>query len=296
MQWLSKSRYRGTVLLAAGILFTGSIQFIFSGNRLKAPDEPDRAAEMRLLDSLLSQIQADSALQEVAYRENGAAQELALRPFNPNTVDRADWLDMGLPPKAFESLERYRMKGGIFRNTAQVFKIPNLGRELAQQMEPLLMLPDSSKKGITFRTGEKRKKPSPPTGPFDLNRADSLQLSSVFGIGSKTASRILRYRENLGGFIQKEQLYEVWGLDSLVAEELMDRTFISSQPGIRKINPNTAEEETMAAHPYIRKGLGRLIVRYRRQHPAFSKPEDLLGIRLFRKEQLEQLRPYLRFD
>jgi len=49
-------------------------------------------------------------------------------------------------------------------------------------------------------------------------------------------------------------------------------------------------------HPLrLKRELSTQAVRYRNQHPPYSKPEDLLGIRLIRPEQVEKIRPYLRF-
>jgi competence protein ComEA len=297
MQWMSKSRYRGTVLLATGIFMLGLLDFLYSQYRMQDFSEEDSLEESRALDSLLALIpaplQADYPSKEESLPE--AKGEAVFRPsvFNPNQVDESQWLSMGLPLKAFQSLERYRKKGGVFRKADQVFKIPHLSPEQAKDLLAWIQL--DSAKGRQWGSFSKTKKDGGPLLPFDLNLADSLQLKKVFGIGSKTASRILRYREDLGGFVDKKQLYEVWGLDSLVAEELMDIGFLTSNSALRKINPNTAEEEELAKHPYIRKGLARLIVRYRKQHAPFAKPEDLLGIRLIRPEQVEKMRPYLTF-
>lgn len=295
MLWLSKSRYRGTVLLSAGILLTGAANFLFSNYPVDAFIKSDQKSEDRMLDSLLAQLEALKPVAGNPETDDEDKLSLSLHTFNPNTIDRSSWLEMGLPANAFESLDRYRKKGGYFRSAAQVQKIPHLGRALASQLESMVRL-DTSRGQAGLRSEGEVKKSRSFSGPFNLNTADSLQLKSVFGIGFKTAARIIRYREDLGGFISKEQLYEVWGLDSLVAEELMERSFLTQPPSIRKINPNMAGEEQLCAHPYIRQGLGRLIVRYRKQHRPFGRPEDLLGIRLFRAEQLERLRPYLKFD
>lgn len=283
------------MLLSSGILLVGLMDFLFSHYRAEAFPEPDRAAEIRMLDSMLAQFEPA----EVDFNEQpiqkSAGKELALRPFDPNTIDCAAWLEMGLPLRAYESLDRYRKKGGIFRRQDQVYRIPHLSKEIAGRLK-FHLPPDSGKLAASLHKVRSFKNPKAPSGPFDLNLADSLQLRSVFGIGNKTAARIIRYREDLGGFVRKDQLYEVWGLDSLVAEELMDRSYLDNPPILRKINPNTASEEVLSAHPYIRKGLARLIVRYRNQHPPYQKPEDLLGIRLYRPEQLEKMKPYLSFQ
>lgn len=295
MYWMSKSRYRGTVLLALAVFVAGLLNYLFSQYRMQDFSEDNPQEDIRVLDSLLALLpQEESAGQDWIVAGQGgpdeADSEMNLSSFNPNKISKENWLEMGLPEKAYQSLDRYRQKGGIFRSPGQVFQIPHLSREQAEKMLGFIRLDTGSRKKYVHRERKKEE------GPFNLNLADSLQLKSVFGIGSKTASRILEYRRNLGGFIKEEQLYEVWGLDSLVAQELMETSFLPDPPGIRKINPNTASEEDLIRHPYIRKGLGRLIVRYRKHHSPFAKPEDLLGIKLFRQEQVEKLRPYLSFE
>ena len=294
MKPLSKSRYRGTILLAFAIVFTGFLNFLFSQYNLADFPPADGKADARQLDSILALLEAkgDQFSEETGENENA---DFQLKPFNPNFINRQDWLAMQLPEKAFESLERYRQKGGIFRHPDQIYKVPHLSREEAEEIREFVLL-DSARSGNRPKaSGPFARKDQGSPKPFDLNEADSLQLKSIFGIGSKTASRIIQYRKDLGGFVRKEQLYEIWGLDSLVAGELIDLCYLSERFRVRPINPNTATEDELASHPYIRRGLARLIIRYRKQHPAFSQSEDLLGIRLIKPEQIEKLRPYLTF-
>lgn len=50
--------------------------------------------------------------------------------------------------------------------------------------------------------------------PFfiDVNKADSAGFEKLYGIGPKLASRIVKYREWLGGFTHVEQVKEVYGI------------------------------------------------------------------------------------
>ena len=56
------------------------------------------------------------------------------------------------------------------------------------------------------------REPAAPRYPIELNDADSATLLLVNGIGEKTAGRIVRYRERLGGYWRTEQLTEVEGV------------------------------------------------------------------------------------
>ena len=59
--------------------------------------------------------------------------------------------------------------------------------------------------------------PAPVRKPLmvELNSADSTTLQLLHGIGPAFARRIVRYREKLGGFSNKEQLLEVYGSSNI---------------------------------------------------------------------------------
>ena len=50
----------------------------------------------------------------------------------------------------------------------------------------------------------------------DLNTSTTADLTQVPGIGEVLSKRIVKYRKHLQGFDYLVQLYEVYGLDSLV--------------------------------------------------------------------------------
>jgi competence protein ComEA len=130
---------------------------------------------------------------------------------------------------------------------------------------------------------------------IDFYEADSATLQVVPGIGPTLASRIVKYRENLGGIVQKEQLLEVYGL----SYEVMDRMFeyFEFRPVLKnKIMINQVDVNELSKHPYVNKGLAKVIVAYRNQHGAYESKEDLLKIKIVEKEWLDKMTPYLNFD
>ncbi|MDQ3440702.1 MAG: helix-hairpin-helix domain-containing protein [Planctomycetota bacterium] len=69
-----------------------------------------------------------------------------------------------------------------------------------------------------------------------------------------------------------------------------------------KIDPNTADWQTLAALPGLGEKRARTIVEYREafvaknpDHPAFSEPEDLMLVRGIGPSMLAALRPYMLF-
>jgi len=305
--WITKKQYRGAWLLSALIvLLAGAnhwVSFYYSNqtNLNQSKENP------RFLDSLVAEIkirqQADRDNFKKEFRSKpGFNKEkkpnlpLQLHDFDPNTISREDWIAMNLPERVFNGLEKYRLKGGRIRKPEGVLKLYNLDHGIAQQMLPFVKLDSSQftkpkfefKKPLPFPEKLKYK-------PFNLNEADTTQLMSVFGIGRGISNRIVRHRNGLGGFINKSQVYEVFGLDSAVVDELFIKAYLPENPIVTKTYINIATEEDLAKNPYIRKGFARIIVKYRTQHGPFKKPDDLLEIKILKPDLVEKLRPYLEF-
>jgi DNA uptake protein ComE-like DNA-binding protein len=131
---------------------------------------------------------------------------------------------------------------------------------------------------------------------FDLNKADTSQLSQIKGIGPGLSRRIIKYRDLLGGFISENQIREVYGLDSTVVEELLKYGYIHSNAPLIKISVNTATLQDLTAHPYISPKVASIIVDYRKQHGSYSSLESLYNIRALNKATLDKLAPYLSFE
>ncbi|ETZ19853.1 helix-hairpin-helix domain-containing protein [Pedobacter sp. V48] len=64
---------------------------------------------------------------------------------------------------------------------------------------------------------------------IELKGADSAALIEVEVIGWAFARRIIKYRERIGGFYKKEQLLEVFGLDSVKYDEIRNQVSADDQ-------------------------------------------------------------------
>ncbi|GAA0879065.1 hypothetical protein GCM10009119_20330 [Algoriphagus jejuensis] len=128
-----------------------------------------------------------------------------------------------------------------------------------------------------------------------FSEADSITLQIVPGVGPGTAGRIIKYREQLGGFYSRLQLLEVYGVKEELAQSLWE--FFDFDPLIfRKIRINDASLDDIASHPYISYGEAKVLVAYRNQHGSFTAAADLANIKIFRMEWIEKIRPYLEFN
>ena len=76
----------------------------------------------------------------------------------------------------------------------------------------------------------------------------------------------------------------------------MNRVFeyFTFEPGTPKqIDINSLSIADLAKHPYITYAQAKVIVAYRDQHGPYQKAPDLLKIKIFSKEWLDKLEPYL---
>jgi competence protein ComEA len=213
--------------------------------------------------------------------------------FDPNNLSEDGWRKLGLKERTIQTISNYLSKGGKFRQPDDLKRIYGISPKHAEQLIPYVKIErQEAKVGQPFERYIKEK--SSPPGLIDINEADSVQLIGLKGIGPTLASRIIRFRDRLGGFHSKDQLKEVYGLPDSTSKEIAPRLVFSGEK-INKVKINEADFTELAKHPYIGRSLAKLIVNYRQQHGNFEEAEDLLGIDVINEALVTRLSPYLSF-
>ena len=126
----------------------------------------------------------------------------------------------------------------------------------------------------------------------DLNRGDTFDFQELRGIGPAYARRIVAYRERLGGFVDKAQLLEVWGVDSALYARIAPSLELSTAP-VRRLNINSLSVQELKQHPYLDYYQAKEIVRHRERYGAFQSPADLRKVNLLDAETCARLIPYV---
>jgi competence ComEA-like helix-hairpin-helix protein len=241
----------------------------------------------------------EKAKQEIAEFERNLApdkvysyREVELKPgratyttFDPNGLSAERWKQLGLSEKQIAVIKRFEAKGGHFYKKEDVQKMYVISPETYAKLEPYIQIPPTQfeQKFPTTKVSKVR---------IELNTADSLALDQVSGIGPAFASRILKYRERLGGFYSLEQLKEVYGVDSAHFAQWLPQLALNTAV-VRKIDINTASFEELKRHPYLSYKQINALIQYRKQHGAYASLSDLKNIPLFTDEILRKLAPYL---
>ena len=185
--------------------------------------------------------------------------------FNPNTVSEEDLCRLGFTPKQARSIISYRDKGGRFRRKSDFAKSFVVADSVYRRLEKYIDIP-----------------------MLDLNVADSAAFDALPGIGGWFASRMVEYRERLGGYSYKEQLMDIHNFDRERYDGLSDLIMVS-EDHIRPYPLWTLPADSLAAHPYINEYAARAIVLYRENNPKeVWSIEGLIKAGIFSAEDMKK--------
>jgi competence protein ComEA len=231
------------------------------------------------------------------------AMKLTPFPFNPNMLPEEDWKRIGLSDRQIKGIKNYEAKGGKFLRKEDVKKMYTISDAEYAVLEPFIVIPPPEVSRTSLKTAET--KIIPETKPlitkaefnetFELNAADSLQLIQIPGVGPWTSHRILQYRTILGGFHNKNQLYEVKGFDSLRFDQIVKHLVIDSLL-IKKVQINKRTFKELLRHPYIDFSMTKTLINHREKRGFIKSIEELAKLEGFNDEIIEKLRPYVQFD
>jgi competence ComEA-like helix-hairpin-helix protein len=230
------------------------------------------------------------ASQKRSYSKYKRKQSKYLRPksaFDPNAYGIQDWMALGLSEKQANVILKFSKYGiksdeelsSIFVISPELFGLIKDSTFYAPKVYPVY------ENKITFKK-EKQKV------LVDLNAANQDVLETIPGIGPYFATKIIAYRDKLGGYYGKDQLLEI---TKMTADKIASiQEYIQFDPElIRKININEATIEDLSLHPYISWNIANAIVKYREQHGNYNVVSDILKTRIIDNELLVKLKPYL---
>ena len=255
-KWFSFSKgERVAIVTILALMLVLILACLFRPSRKSLSD-----ASLHDLDSLLALRQAAIELQQQQQAEKPQeVTELHPFPFNPNTITEEEWLQIGLTDRQVRSIMNYKAKGGRFYSKSDVEKLYAISEEEYAQLEPFIVLPEVARGNTAKPTAKKQEsqtfddKPKPEKKAIpvvDLNTVDSTTLVELPRMGGYMASRIIAFRDKMGGFVEVEQLLDVKGLDSTRFAAMRPYLLIGDTE-TRRIDVNRADFKTLVGHPYL---------------------------------------------
>lgn len=127
-------------------------------------------------------------------------------------------------------------------------------------------------------------------GKLNINEASGQDFSLLPGIGEKTSHRIIKYREEIGGFKTIEQIKRVKGIGEAAFYKIKDYLTLTDKSNLKVlIDINTATAPALSLLPGISDKDAYAIIEYRKKNKGFKKIEDvkLAGVS---KEKFEEIK------
>lgn len=300
--YLNRGEQRAMLILFAVIILVyGMLIFSKLQSSQQVVDTVAFAKEVKAFERQIDSARSFQSIQyrsnkAISYKSNYVANEklkpLMPFPFDPNTLTEKGWLKMGLPEKLIRTILNYTAKGGHFYQKEDLQKIYGLTVSQYTALEPFISIPPKPKTVFGLSAFKNIRYEKPPVQPVELNSIDSAGLEALRGIGPVFAMRILRFRDLLGGYAKREQLHEVYGLDSSLYQLILP--FVKVDPDkIKRIDINQCPLPALKKHPYIGYYIAKAIADYRVKHVKFRSVDEVCLLPGMTPEKFKQLSPYL---
>jgi len=163
-----------------------------------------------------------------------ASPTLHLFKFDPNTIDSANAIHLGIPLKQVNTLMHYREKGGRFYKKGDLLKLYGLDPLIAHQLIPFIELTSSESKwgsnpyrdkGNNFKSNysysyKYKMNNGSASWTIDINEADASEWNDKTKLPMNIVHQIINYKNHLGGFTHPLQLKKVYGLADTTFQNL----------------------------------------------------------------------------
>ncbi len=261
-----------------------SLIIVFTPRFLSYFKEPLHLVITRTQVELLQKRQAKYAYKYKSHYKR-KTYKTAPKRFDPNNYLEADWSALGLSLKQVAVVMNFT-KRGLYSNDdlKKIFVIPPALYELIKDST---FYPTKENKPYEVKLEKQIALKS-----LLLNTAVSTDLEQIKGIGPFYAKMILKYRDALGGFVDKNQLLEVYKMTPEVFT-IIENNCIIDPSFCRKININTVTTLELQAHPYIDWSQANSIVKMREQKYFYRNVNELLESHLIDENTFLKLLPYL---
>ncbi|MBZ9779407.1 helix-hairpin-helix domain-containing protein [Psychroflexus sp. CAK8W] len=214
-------------------------------------------------------------------------------PFNPNFIDDYKGYTLEMTVDQIDRLLDYRAEDKWINSKADFQKVTQVTDEWMKEYGPYFKFPEwvvmaeqrkSNAKSINLLTYAEKK---------DLNTVTASDLMEVSGIGEALSSRIITYRDKLGGFVDMIQLKDVYGLKYDVIENLKERIALKSPMEVQKKDINTISVLELSELPYFDYEQARVIVNFIKLREGIDDFEELSKIEDFPNYKLDRIQLYL---
>lgn len=234
---------------------------------------------------------AEKEFPEFSYKKKQSI-PYTLFPFDPNLIDSADFVKLGLKPYVASNILKYRKKGGKFRTAIQFSGVWGIDSLKYKELEPYIKIAEITQVKVD---SIKEKIIEEKNLQVEINEADTTMLMKVKGIGRGFARSITAYRDKLGGYYCYEQLLEIYHMTPEILQRIVPQLTINPAK-IKKIRINTASVEKLKSHPYLNFWQAKGIYELRRRKGKLKDLSELEKIPDLDEKTILKIKLYLDFN
>jgi competence protein ComEA len=209
--------------------------------------------------------------------------------FDPNTVTSAQLVHLGFSKRQAAVIENFRSKGGVFRSSDDFAKMYVVDSSMFAKLKPYISInPSISNSELVAQANVEESIKL----MINLNSADTIELIKLRGIGRGYARRIVAYRQLLGGFVDVNQLVEIYGFKADMVESLKPNVWVDTL-SVYKINVNLVSYNDLKKHPYLNDYQARAIIFYRETKGNIDSLNEILENKLLDEKAFVRVKGYL---
>lgn len=291
-RFLSYSRSdRNAILILSAILIVSIV-----ANYIVRSIDPNSSQDFSEIKTLIDKWEKE--------QEENSKYKLRLYSFNPNTATIAELDSLLLPNFIKRNIINYRKAGGKFKSVNDLRKIYGMNDSIFTKIKPYVHLPDEKDKVSEPRVlGKTKLIKSEPVQVLDPNSATREELES-FGFNRFQIKNILKYRENGGKFISKQDLKKIYGVDSvffngieksIVLKEVED-TIEIKESVFEIVELNSADTVDLMTLPGIGTVYAQRILKYRDLLGGYYSKEQLLEVYNLKEETYSGISAKVKVD
>ncbi|MEM8527086.1 MAG: helix-hairpin-helix domain-containing protein [Bacteroidota bacterium] len=161
--------------------------------------------------------------------------------FDPNTVDEANLVKLGLSEKAAKTFVKYRNRKGGFKQKEEMKKVYGLKEELYQKWLPYIQMETLPLVENEKSTAKKELTETAPVAvelfAFDPNTVTEEELKKL-GVPKKMRNNLLNYREAGATFQQKEDIKRLYSFTEKEYDRIADYIVIEPKETLPPIAQN----------------------------------------------------------
>lgn len=218
--------------------------------------------------------------------------------FDPNTATESELILLGIPPKTAANIEKYRLKGGVFKKKEDLARIYTLKEADYLRLLPWIRFPSISKQPNETPTTTNTVEESKIT-MFNPNTATEEQLKQV-GLPSKTRAAWINYLAKGGSFRKPEDIRKLYILSDADYLKVTPFLIFPSTEATHKISTpitpieiNNATFNQWISLPGIGSGWAGRILRFREKLGGFSNINQVAETNGLPDSVFQKIAPFL---